>query len=274
MRTTHHVGRSARVALTALALAVTIGGLSACGDDSAATATTGNATGAATGAAAFDKTSLGAVPSIVRFDPAADRARRSFVGVDAKGTALGISINGDHAVAYLCDGAAVSTWFTGTANGDSLQLTAADGSALTASVAGDKLSGNHGGTAFSLTSAAGGAGVFRDITDAPNGKLISGWVVGNDGSIVGITSDEQGGKAASVALPPASPSGNGSDDGVGNTTPTTAEPVPLTFLNNLECGILAARFNFNHAHGGSQDQRAVLIAKANRANCLAFGGTS
>jgi hypothetical protein len=90
--------------------------------------------------------------------------------------------------AYLCDGAANSTWFKGQTAGNGIELTSEDGSWLAAVLTPEGAAGvlalaNGISAAFAAPAATGVAGLY-DVTLAPDGAL-GGTKVGRSGRIAG-----------------------------------------------------------------------------------------
>lgn len=227
-----HTGSAGRVApartLAATAAIAACLGLAACGGSPAAVPA------AAPPPAASP---FAAVPTL------AQAAAPGFVGRDAAGSAVGLRITGPGtAVAYVCDGAAVGAWYTGTVGADgAVALTAADGSTLTATRTATGLTGTHGaGLAFTLAPAAPGTGLFRDVAEIDGATVTTGWVVGADGSIVGRSVDGDGAVVATV-----SEAADGAEPGAEESVGAGPEPVPTAFVKRVRCGILGFRQGFN-----------------------------
>lgn len=170
-------------------------------------------------------------------------ALSGFVGTDSAGVALAVALTPEgNAVAYSCDGVLTGTWFSGALADGQLQLTAKDGTKLQGKVDGSRVTGTLStGPTFTLEPSTAASGVFRAHLEVDGKLFTAGWVVGNDGSVHGITTDEQGGKTATVAQG-ATGGGNASGD---VPTPTTAAPVPLAFAAGLRCMVLDFRNGFN-----------------------------
>ncbi|MGD9526143.1 hypothetical protein [Pseudonocardia sp.] len=199
-----------------------------------------------------------------------------FVGTDVAGVPLAVVEVAGGAVAYLCDGAGVGKWFTGSVDGGRFALAARDGTTLVATVEGATLRGELGGVAFALPSSTRG-GLLRSTFPLDGTTFAAGWIVGDDGAVHGRTVDESG-KGVGVA--------SAADDAPGNTQdvsvsgPPDGEPVPTGLLGNAQCGILLTRLVFNQRQGreaqAAGDQEAlddaladidVIKAKQRRAGC-------
>ncbi len=161
---------------------------------------------------------------------------RSFVGLNA-GQALGVNIGGttgDQVTAYLCDGAAVSKWFTGTIDpSGTITAKSAGGETLTATISGDSLTATIGSTSHSLHAATLNSGLYRETTTVDGATFVSGWILTNEGRLVGAT----GTKNQVVAG-----SNSSLDDASGSapaeTPPTTVAAVPSVLFLGLRCGVL------------------------------------
>ncbi len=113
------------------------------------------------------------------------------------GLAVAVAVKGDEAAAYLCDGASVEAWLSGTAVDGRLDLTSKDGaSKLSGGLEGQALAGavTLAGQElpFSIAPAAAPAGLYRG--EGTNATI--GWIVLPDGSQVGIVKSSAGKKAA------------------------------------------------------------------------------
>lgn len=120
----------------------------------------------------------------------------SFVGkVDGSDAFISVVVHANGEVtAYVCDGADISEWFKGTADGSSLDLTNANGASLTATLSANSASGTFtpaGDSAlnFSAEIASEPAGLYRADLTYENTAYVGGWIVLPDGdqrgSIVG-----------------------------------------------------------------------------------------
>lgn len=164
------------------------------------------------------------------------QALPGFVGVDGAGVPLAVAAIGEgRAVAYLCDGEGVGRWFTGTVDGATFTLTAADGTALTATAGADSLAGTLGGAPFTLAPTAGAAGLFREEAAADGTAFVAGWILGNDGAVHGVTTGEDGQRISGAATGP-----DDADDGS-----TGDDAVARIRFQNTRCGILGLRTVFN-----------------------------
>ena len=116
-------------------------------------------------------------------DPA-PAGSKVFVGENSEDTtSFGLLVLADGtAIAYECDGNETWTWYTGSADGDEVSLTSADGKKLTAEIDGSKAT-IDGAADYELETAnANRAGLYR-LAQAHDGKTqTAGWIVANDGS--------------------------------------------------------------------------------------------
>lgn len=95
--------------------------------------------------------------------------------------------------AYVCDGVAVSEWFKGNANGNTLNLSNAGGANITTDLSADSFSGTFtpvGGSAlnFSVSVVNEPAGLWRLEETLDGVDYVTGWVVLPDGDVRGLTS--------------------------------------------------------------------------------------
>ncbi|MGD9526144.1 hypothetical protein [Pseudonocardia sp.] len=180
-----------------------------------------------------------------------------FVGRDAAGVGLAVRLTGPQtAVAYLCDGAGTGRWYTGPVAADgTLRLTAADGEVLTAAPAGAGLTGTHGdGVAFTLEPAQPGSGLFRQTLAGTS--FVAGWVVGNDGSVLGRAKDDGGG-VVTVSSP-------GDDEPAADTgeAVTGSGGAPEPAVRRVRCGLLNFRIGFNEGQFQSAEPGSQAEADA------------
>ncbi|MGN6672651.1 MAG: hypothetical protein ACTHMA_05075 [Thermomicrobiales bacterium] len=131
--------------------------------------------------------------------PATTALNRTFVARLAGSDAfVGISISGDSVMAYVCDGASLAQWFTGTVQGDQLDLSSADGKRLTAQLS-TRTDGSRSATGlfkassgdqheFSTTATTGldRAGLYRGTGVANSVNLVVGVIVLPDGDLRGV----------------------------------------------------------------------------------------
>jgi hypothetical protein len=101
---------------------------------------------------------------------------------------VAVAVKGGDASAYLCDGAAVESWLTGTAKDGKVNLTSKDGaSTLTADLQGNgslvgKVSIAGQPFDFTISVAPPPAGLYR----GQNGDTTVGWIILPNGQQVGI----------------------------------------------------------------------------------------
>jgi hypothetical protein len=124
--------------------------------------------------------------------PAAVPVARAVYSGDVAGTAtsLAVVIDGDRAVAYLCDGRKLEAWLEGTVADGRISLTGRNEASLTGAIREAGLAGS--GTAagipitFSLPTAGAPAGVYEARATADGVEVRLGWAVLADGTSVGV----------------------------------------------------------------------------------------
>jgi hypothetical protein len=150
------------------ASAVLVATLAACGDDFSTKATAGT------------------LPEALTQELAAFASPgKDYVGkVDGSDAYVALSVHGQYLIAYLCDGKALIKWFAGTVSGASLTGSAADKSALTATLDGTAVKGTFTvGTStlsFTASAASGQAGFVEDIEGSATDLrsfVRRGWIV-------------------------------------------------------------------------------------------------
>jgi hypothetical protein len=161
---------------------------------------------------------------------------QSFVGEGPDGASLAVSVGGPtgtSVVAYLCDGDTVGAWFRGSIDdAGTIVATSASGSELSASVTADGLTGEVDGSAFALDLAEPGSGLFRQEAERDGTTYVSGWIVHNDGDVVGTVADAKDQRIV----------GGGTTDPDGSTTGTgefasATNPAPASLGQAFACGV-------------------------------------
>lgn len=112
-------------------------------------------------------------------------------GIETGEAAVAVTVNGDEAAAYVCDGRAIEAWYKGVAKDGEVQLEDKSGNALTGTLDGDTITGTLSAQGKSLTftaeQAKKPAGLYR--TSARG--VTTGWIQQSDGSVTGLRSDGQ-----------------------------------------------------------------------------------
>lgn len=167
--------------LIALAVPVILLALVACGGSSSPTATTAPAA-----AAGIPGSFVGAVP-----------------GTDAF---VAITTKGGTALSYACDSKQVASWFKGPVTGNALDLTAANGDKLKATLSASGATGTltMAGKEFPFTAApsAGDAGLFRAEQSVDGVNVVGGWIVNADGQQRGAVHGQQDKRDDITPAPP------------------------------------------------------------------------
>lgn len=112
----------------------------------------------------------------------------SFAGkVDGSDAFISIVVHTNGEVtAYVCDSVTISEWFSGSADGSSLDLTNGNGAHLSADLSADSVQGTFtpaGGSALTFTTSAvtHPAGLYRGEDTVDGVDLVAGWIVLPDG---------------------------------------------------------------------------------------------
>jgi hypothetical protein len=152
-------------------------------------AATATAPGAATATAPGAATATAAVTANV--PPQADYVGR----VDGAGAAVAVSVHGDKAVAYVCNGHAVAAWLRGTAVNGKLELTGKNGARLSVDYRKAKAAGYimADGTRYTfsapmvhrVSSVRRPPGLYEATAMVQGVSIKAGWIVLPDGSQVG-----------------------------------------------------------------------------------------
>ncbi len=130
-------------------------------------------------------------PSAAAPPPPAPVSEGSFTGRTSDNkTTLAITIKGDRATGYLCDGKEIEAWLEGTVTGDQVDLRGKKGAAVTGTLSTDAIFGTVTITSeqspYSAKIAEQPAGLYdgRGNVDGVANRI--GWIVLPDGSQVGI----------------------------------------------------------------------------------------
>ena len=135
-----------------------------------------------------------------------------FIGTvtDVPDEFVGVAIEGENVTLYICDGKAdedtvsIAQWFVGTVADNVIDITAANGNRVQATIDGETMTGTftftYGSTRdFVLALAEGEAALYRSEVAFGEDEYVLGWLVLADGSLRGA-----GFKKGSEELSPAS----------------------------------------------------------------------
>jgi hypothetical protein len=122
--------------------------------------------------------------------------------------AVAVSVHGNHAVAYVCDGHKVGQWFNGTAKAGTLNLTGTNGARLTVSYRGSGAAGyvtaDGQRYAFSAPPLHGHRyGLYESTAVVHDTKIKAGWIELPYGTPVGAVEYLSGGAEQLVTPAPA-----------------------------------------------------------------------
>ncbi len=146
--------------------------------------------------------------------PATDLGKATFVGrVGESDAFVSLVMNGAEVTGYLCDGANLARWFTGTRQGNTVALTSGDGSRLTAQLPTAPTDGVSAQAAGTFTAAGGEArrfetaatttldraGLYRGTGAVDGGEALLGVIVLPSGAFRGAFLVQE--KAYGVASP-------------------------------------------------------------------------
>ena len=132
-------------------------------------------------------------------------------------------------IAYVCDGQTISTWFKGERNENAVDLTAANGARLQASLEADTATGSitltDGQTyAFTTQLATGGAGLYRAEETISGADYVGGWIILNDGSQRGAVNGITDGTSNTIVGPRFTVGSSVAVPNVGNFLPNVIRP--------------------------------------------------
>jgi len=119
--------------------------------------------------------------------PAAGAIPNSFVGAVPDSDAfIALTTTSGASLSYVCDSKQIATWFKGAVAGNAVDLTAANGNHLKATLTATGASGTVtlAGKDFPFTAApaTGDSGLFRaEQTASDGGNVVGGWILTADG---------------------------------------------------------------------------------------------
>ncbi len=167
-----------RLHLTGIAMLVLVLALAACGGSSPTATPVAPTKAPAAAGAGIPNSFAGAVP-----------------GTDAF---IGLTTDGATSLSYVCDSKQISTWFKGPVAGNAIDITAANGNHLKATLAATGATGTvtMGGKDFPFTAPSSGpnGGLFRAEQSADGANLVGGWIVASDGQQRGAVGRAKEGK--------------------------------------------------------------------------------
>ncbi len=118
---------------------------------------------------------------------------------------IALTTNGATSLSYICDSKQVSTWFNGPVTGNAIDITAANGNHLKATLAATGATGTvtMGGKDFPFTapSSGGNGGLFRAEQSVNGGNVVGGWIVSADGQQRGAVGQAKEGKEEITPAP-------------------------------------------------------------------------
>ena len=116
--------------------------------------------------------------------------RANYAGrVGGGGGSVAVSVHGDKAVAYVCNGSTVEGWMRGKVQNGKLVLTGKNKAHLTASYHAGKVSGDveaHGTDySFSVSTVNKPSGLYQATAKVQGKTIKAGWIVLGDGTQIG-----------------------------------------------------------------------------------------
>ena len=142
-------------------------------------------------------------------------------GKGGEGAAVAVSVHGNKAVAYVCDGHKVGHWFNGTVKGGKLDLAGQGGAHITlnyrsAKAAGYVMADGHQYTFSAPTLHGHRSGLYESVAMVHGVKVKFGWIVLPNGTQVGSAiANPDSADPQVTAAPPLDPAtGTADDDGV------------------------------------------------------------
>src|SRR6266566_3046669 len=130
--------------------------------------------------------------------------RANYAGrVGGGGGSVAVSVHGDKAIAYVCNGSTVEGWMRGKVQGSKLVLTGKNKAHLTASYHSGTVTGDveaHGTDySFSVSTVSKSSGLYQATAEVQGKKIKVGWIVLDDLTQVGSLETDETGKNAVTA---------------------------------------------------------------------------
>jgi hypothetical protein len=130
--------------------------------------------------------------------------RANYAGrVGGGGGSVAVSVHGDKAIAYVCNGATVEGWMRGKVDNGKLVLTGKNNTHLTASYHAGKVTGDveaHGTDySFSVSTVSKSSGLYQATAEVQGKKIKVGWIVLDDLTQVGSLETDETGENAVTA---------------------------------------------------------------------------
>jgi serine/threonine-protein kinase len=133
--------------------------------------------------------------------------RANYAGrVGGGGGSVAVSVHGDKAVAYVCNGSTVEGWMKGKVQNGKLVLTGKNKAHLTASYHAGKVSGDveaHGTDySFSVSTVNKPSGLYQATAKVQGKTIKAGWIVLGDGTQIGsLETDADSATPSAVTAP-------------------------------------------------------------------------
>jgi serine/threonine-protein kinase len=110
--------------------------------------------------------------------------------VDGGAATVAVSVKGDKAIAYVCDGNRVEAWMSGTVTGDRLTLGGDGNASLTAEIQGGRLAGTVSAKrkswTFDVARVRKPSGLYQAAANVAGARVVGSWIVLPDGTQVGV----------------------------------------------------------------------------------------
>jgi serine/threonine-protein kinase len=121
---------------------------------------------------------------------------------------IAISVKGDKAIAYLCDGNRTEAWLQGSARNGELVLRGAGNARLTGTYDETSAEGNVNASGrrftFAVRAVKPPSGLYRASANVANAQIVEGWIVDGNGEVTGtMTRNGVTGPGTPLKLPEA-----------------------------------------------------------------------
>ena len=130
------------------------------------------------------------------------RPKTTYAGrTDDDTSAISVSVRGDKAIAYFCDGRSKESWLKGDVEDDgSMRLTGKHGAKLVGRLSGDRLRGtatvDRHPYGFTARKAVKPSGLYRATSEVRGARIDGGWIVLPGGRQVGVVTRDDRPSAA------------------------------------------------------------------------------
>jgi hypothetical protein len=114
--------------------------------------------------------------------------------VDGGAATIAVSVKGDKAIAYICDGKRVEQWLSGTVAGNQVTLAGTGNASLNAEITGNRLAGTVNAKrknwTFDIKTVKKPSGLYQAAANVRGAEVVGSWIVLENGEQVGVVSTD------------------------------------------------------------------------------------